>query len=254
MTSKLTSTPVVLLCGGQGARMGVLKGLATLPAPRGHCTLLEHQIDALNSVGLKKVILVLGHGYEEYLKRVANLNEAVDHWCHWSSSSSTSSLEFQVVINPHPQLGPFSSLQRGIAGLLQDPTGPKNSFISDGLFVLPVDHPSPSRGVWLQISTAEQSSQDRPTLVRIPTYHGRGGHPIWIHPSFAKKLLEVGSIPHRSNGDSLRLDHQIRALEIHQVERVECHDPQILINLNSPEDLSKWLLSSARRSVAPGTQ
>lgn len=118
-------------------------------------------------------------------------------------------------MNEHPEKGQFSSIQ---AGLL-----PLYSRDWAGAFVLPVDVPVPKPEVWESLVAALKPG----VSAVIPTYQGRGGHPVLLSRDLCSKILECD--PAHS-----RLDVLLRQSE--NVVRIEVADSQIVKNMNQLAD------------------
>lgn len=188
-------SPVVVLAAGRSSRMGEPKGLVVVDGR----PWIVRQLDALAD---RRVILVLGHDRERYLEAVPGLGRSVD-----------------VVTNPDPERGPFSSLQVGLS--VVDPRKPA--------FVLPVDVPAALPGVWGALETALGQAE-----AAVPVQDGRGGHPVLLGPALIVRLLA------RPNAAECRLDEELRKLaQAGRVVRVPVEDPRVRLNLNAPGDWGK---------------
>lgn len=190
--------PVIVLAAGKSSRAGMPKGLIDVDGR----PWLEHQLDALRHHGLRNIVVVLGHHAERYLPILEA--RSVRH-----------------VLNPAPDRGPFSSLQSGLSGLSPGSTA----------WVLPLDVPCPSQEVWMAL---QQKFVEASFDVVLPTYGGRGGHPVLLSGAFVSQLASL-AVDHPES----RLDRQIHALAVDRVARVEVKDPRVLDNLNTPEDFAR---------------
>ncbi|MBI1860182.1 MAG: nucleotidyltransferase family protein [Deltaproteobacteria bacterium] len=189
--------PVVILAGGQGARMGSPKTMLTHSGFPGYW--LAEQVRRLNALaefGVGSIVIVVGHHASREMAAFPLLN---------------------LIPNPNPSLGTFSSLQWGLKAF------------NTGAFVLPIDVPCPSGYVWQRL--IDNTTPD--TLAAVPIYEGRGGHPVLISPNLAEQILELD--PTASNS---RLDRILATLPAHQILRCPVADSTILRNLNSPKE---WL-------------
>ncbi len=207
--------PIVVLAGGASTRMGQPKGLVRLSGR----PWLELQLRRLREAGFCRVVLVLGFHSKEYFRESP-----------WVGVQSLHlDLTVDVVVNPKPELGPFSSLQAGIQNIKQ----------TEGIFILPVDVPVPKPIVFQEIlnhlPTARQLQN--PDVV-IPAFQGRNGHPVWISNILTKKIIEMNA-----SSPSARLDFVIRDLPTDRVVRVEVQDSSVVMNLNAPEDFLKYQLN-----------
>jgi CTP:molybdopterin cytidylyltransferase MocA len=168
---------------------------------------LERQIEALRACGVAYAIVVLGHARDRYVARLPWL-EHPDVVAPWRD------FRLDVVVNPAPERGPFSSLvtgcmrRRGAAA-----------------FVLPVDVPCADRAVWTSLGAALVAGVD----ACVPVHGGRGGHPVLGSAHFLDSLEAVPT-----DAPAARLDEQLRSAG--SVVRVEVADARIGLNLNTPSD------------------
>ena len=93
-----------------------------------------------------------------------------------------------------------------------------------GVFILPVDVPAPASRVWQALAAAEP--------VAAPTFNARRGHPLYLTWSW----VEAHVFPVRAQADRRRLDEMIRG----HVRDVPVDDPDVVTNLNRPEELAQW--------------
>jgi NAD(P)-dependent dehydrogenase (short-subunit alcohol dehydrogenase family) len=119
----------------------------------------------------------------------------------------------------------FASVLRGI----QDMTNKFGS--SRDVFILPIDVPVPDAATFEQLARAQGP-------VRIPTFHGITGHPIylsaaWIH----EHLLSVKNLDPRT----ARLDYLAAAFAKH----IQVSDPRTIMNINTPQAARAYELSSS---------
>ena len=187
-------TIAILLAAGESSRMGQLKALL----PWQGSTLLEHQAAALLEAGADRVVVVLGHRATE-LEAILKGKDRV---------SST--------VNPDYLQGKTTSLKTGLRAAAEYEPGV--------ILILNVDQPRKPETIRqvLQHHLAGKS------LITIPTFNGKGGHPIAIA---AELLPEVGSIEEESQG----LKAVTRRHE-NSTARVELGTSEVLLDLNTPED------------------
>lgn len=188
---------VVLLAAGRSSRMGQPKGLVVVEGR----PWIAHQLEALASArgaAAGRVILVLGHDRERYFEAVLGLGRSVD-----------------LVTNPDPERGPFSSLQEGLSAV--EP--------GRAAFVLPVDVPVSTPAVWSALAAAVEGGAD----AAVPVLDGRGGHPVLLGPALVATLL--------SRPAGSRLDEELRAVA--NLARVPVDDRRVRLNLNTPGDWGK---------------
>lgn len=124
-------------------------------------------------------------------------------------------IELQVVVNPDPGQGMFSSVIEGV----------RHAAGCRAVLVFPVDHP------YVLNRTVEallRRSREKPGHFIKPVFGGRGGHPVVV-PSGA-----FGAILHAPPTSSLRA---VIAQHGIPVDRLEVDDEGVVRNMNTPEDL-----------------
>ena len=215
--NSVESFPLILLAGGRSSRMGVPKGLM----PYQGCPWLLEQFRRFRVAGGKRVIVALGFCREDYLRHFP--------WLAGDAQvpASLSGLNISIAVNPHPQRGPFSSLQSAIAALKEED--------HPGVFVLPIDVPGPGREVFEAMSRAFGGS----LKALIPCFKSKGGHPVLLSRPFIIHLAGIAP-----DAMDARLDFQIRALPRNRVARIPVPDEQISMNMNRPEDFKHYLKES----------
>ena len=206
----MASVAALLLAAGESTRMGRLKAL--LPW-RGQ-TLLDYQLDSLLSGGVPRTVVVLGHESER-LESLLRVRAGVE----W-------------VYNPQYVRGKTTSIKTGLSALRlvgeNSPTSPEH----DALLILNVDQPRSGttvrRAIELHFEADMGDTPGQGHLITVPTYQGKGGHPIILSPSLEPELAEI-------NEDTFGLKALVRR---HQGEtrRVEMDDPEVLMDLNTPGD------------------
>ena len=189
----MSDTVALLLAAGESRRMGQLKALL----PWRGTSLIEHQVAELQSARIARVIVVLGYQAEQ-VKAVLEGREGVS-----------------CVANPDYRRGKTTSIKAGLQAL-----GPEEP---SALLVLNVDQP---RGAGtLRHLIEHQHTGD--SLITIPTFRGKGGHPIVLDSSL---LDELRSIDEETLGvKAVVRRHSARA------QRVEMETPEVLWDFNTPE-------------------
>lgn len=194
MTETGTETVAVLLAAGESSRMGQLKALL---AWRG-TSLLAHQLNSLREAGVQRIVVVLGHRAEQ-LQPLLEGREGVT-----------------PVVNPDYRQGKTTSIKAALEALEPESTAV--------LLILNVDQPRSAETIRFLLQEHRSASH----LITIPTYLGKGGHPIILDLSL---LQELRSIDEETQG--------IRAVvQRHQdsTQRVEVPYPEVLWDLNTPEE------------------
>ncbi len=181
--------------------MGSLKALL----PWHGTTLLAHQITVLREVGIDKVIVVLGYQADN-LKPITQGQEGVT----WT-------------VNPDYLQGKTTSIKAGLNSLDPDELA--------AILILNVDQPrSPA-----VINDLLRRHCEADALVTIPTYQGKGGHPIIVDSTL---LEELKSITEETLG--------IRAVarsHLDRTQRYEMATGEVLWDLNTPEEYQQALRS-----------
>lgn len=204
----MAKVAALLLAAGESTRMGELKALL----PWAGKTLLEHQVDALTSAGLSPIIVVLGHEADRLLPLLSP-KQAV-----------------QCVRNPDYRQGKTTSLNAGLRtlqGTWTDTASPEE----DAVLVLNVDQPRSLETIRRVLDLHVSGSQT--TLITIPTYGGKGGHPLVLSTYLLRELMEVSE-------ESLGLLAVVRRHE-GETHRAELGTPEVLLDLNTTEDYQKAL-------------
>ena len=183
----------ILLAAGESSRMGQLKAL--LPW-RGQ-TLLEHQTAALLDGGAERVVVVLGHRADE-LRPLLEGNAGIV----WT-------------LNPDYRQGKTTSIRAGLSAL--DPAA-----VAD-ILLLNVDQPRSAADVARILSV----HRARGCAFTVPTYQGKGGHPIVLS---AALLPELRQISEETQGIKAIVRRRPES-----VNRTPLDNPEILLDLNTPE-------------------
>ncbi len=147
----------IVLAAGRSQRMGQFKPLL----PFGTSTVIDHCIDNLRRGGAETIVIVLGH-------RASNLKQ------HLQGSSIT------FALNPDPNSEMSESIAAGVRQV---------SCNAKAILITPVDHPAVPPDV---ISTILQAWETGFGLV-VPTWNGRGGHPVLVDSKYRKELLQLDS-------------------------------------------------------------
>ena len=218
------SLSCLLLGGGKSSRMGRSKGLVSY----GGKPWLEAQLELLSHCPIDRLVLVLGPNFREYERQIPWLAKAHE------GELSHSGLRVKVVHNLEVEKGPFSSLQMGLTHwAASEPMGP--------CFVLPIDTPCPQPDVWQKLNQYMNKFQAQ---VALPTFASKGGHPVLLQHDFIQRLLQV---PLQDNPEA-RLDRQMYLLADQLRVRVPVDDPQVVMNLNTPD---QWQAYCSRTSHCP---
>jgi molybdenum cofactor cytidylyltransferase len=183
------SCSAILLAAGRSRRMGAFKPLL----PFGNKTVIECCIDSLREAGVETIVVVLGHRADEVRKKLSGVRFA---------------------LNPDPDSEMGASIAAGVGELPDD---------AQATFIALADHPAVPAAV---VSTIIEEWTQGARIV-IPTWQGRGGHPVLVDLSFRPELL------HLSGGGGLRA-----LFETHReaVKRVPVDSPFIARDMDTWDD------------------
>ena len=186
----------LLLAAGLSTRMGTTSKALL---PWGSTTLINYQVESLRNAGVELIIVVTGFQHEKLKTRINSMSNV------------------EIIYNPLYRTGKASSIKSGLS--LVDP----NSI--DDILVCSVDQP---RDHTIIRSILEQHIQTQ-SLVTIPTFQGKGGHPT----VFSCRLLgEMNAITDATLG--------LKSLIYNQpVNLFEVSTNEILIDLNTRSDYEK---------------
>jgi molybdenum cofactor cytidylyltransferase len=187
----------VILAAGASSRMGRDKAL--LPWKSG--TFLSAAIQALQPE-TELVIVVAGKNADRLLP-VVYANAAY------------------LVVNPNPERGQLSSLQRGLEEVL--------SRGRDAAIVTLVDRPAPAAETIAELKRAFLAAGDGIWAV-VPEYGSKHGHPIVIGREMIEAFLRS---PSASSARDVEHAHQQHILY------VPVDDPLVTVNVNTEDDYEK---------------
>ncbi|MGA7476674.1 MAG: nucleotidyltransferase family protein [Thermoplasmata archaeon] len=195
------ATAALLLSGGESSRFG---GLPKALVPLGRSTAVRRLAEVCVSRGLNPVAVVVGPHRGPVARELRDMPVTLVDSELWYE-------------------GRTASVQSGLEAIPAD---------HDVLF-WPVDHPfvSPST-----VDVLAQARDSDPLAVWfIPTFEGRGGHPVLWRSVVRSDILEV------------RSDAPLRSLLPEfgvQVRRVAVNDPGVVANVDTPEEyrvaLEEW--------------
>ncbi len=149
----MSQVTAILLAAGRSSRMGAFKPLL----PFGNKTVIECCIDYLRDGGVEEILVVLGHSADEIREQVSGVKFA---------------------LNPDPDSPMGASIAAGVRELPET---------AGATLIALVDHPAVPPTV---VSTLLESWKSGARLV-IPTWQGRGGHPVLVDLSFKPELLTL---------------------------------------------------------------
>jgi len=192
----LRKIAALLLAAGLSTRMGTTSKALL---PWGSTTLINYQVESLRNAGVELIIVVTGFQHEKLKTRIISMSNV------------------EIIYNPLYRTGKASSIKSGLS--LVDP----NSI--DDILVCSVDQP---RDHTIIRSILDQHIQTH-SLVTIPTFQGKGGHPT----VFSCRLFrEMNAITDATLG--------LKSLIYNQpVNLFEVSTNEILIDLNTRADYEK---------------
>ena len=171
--------------------MGAFKPLL----PFGNKTVIECCLDYLHEGGVDDIVVVVGHRADEIRRKVSGVRFAV---------------------NPDPDSAMGASIVAGASALPET---------AQATLIALVDHPAVPPTV---VSTLLESWENGARLV-IPTWNGRGGHPVLVDLSFRAELTSL------SESGGLRAFLDAHASEI---TRVPVDSPFIARDMDTWDDYS----------------
>lgn len=206
----MKSKPIfVLLAGGKSERMGVAKGLLKFKKT---FWILE-QIQRISKADILEVYIGLGYNYQHYFDAI-----------YWFESATKKPYNFlglniNISINKTPELGSFSTLQ---VVLEQIPT-------NTDILINPIDVPL--------LKTEElQKILDKKSMIVIPNFNKKNGHPIKFKYKFWEQLMNLNPSHNKA-----RLDIQIKNQNSKDISYITVNDASILENLNTSSDWKVFL-------------
>ncbi len=186
----------IILAAGESSRMGSPKALLEF---RGE-TFLDRLIRCFDA-HCSPVIVVLGHTPEVIRAGVRAPGKA------------------EFVLNPHYQLGQFSSLQCGLRAVSPD---------AEGVVLTPVDHPN------IEADTVARLIESAAPIA-IPQYLGRHGHPVlFTRALFAEFLV----LPPEEQARTVLHRHA------KEIRYIDVPDAGILDDIDDPEAYRRLLESA----------
>jgi molybdenum cofactor cytidylyltransferase len=147
------SCSAILLAAGRSSRMGAFKPLL----PFGNKTVIECCLDSLRNGGVETIVVVLGHRADDVRKKLTGVRFA---------------------INPDPDSEMGASIAVGLREI------PENT---QAILIALADHPAVPASV---VASVIEEWVEGASIV-IPTWQGRGGHPVLVDLSFRSELLNL---------------------------------------------------------------
>ena len=149
----MTQAAAILLAAGRSSRMGAFKPLL----PFGNKTVIESCLDYLRQGGVEEIVVVVAHRAADIRARVSGVKFAV---------------------NPDPDSEMGASIAVGVRELPET---------TEATLIALVDYPA----VPATVVTELLDCWKRGARLVIPTWQGRGGHPVLVDLSFKAELLNL---------------------------------------------------------------
>jgi len=184
---------LVVLAAGRGERLG---GVAKAMLDVGGTSFLAKIVKI---AATSEAVVVVAEPFQQVVAAHAH-----DLGCH-------------VVVNPAPERGMGSSVAVGFSNLLETST-------AEAALLWPVDIPGVASAT---ISTIKNCA-DRGRIV-IPTFAGRGGHPVLVGAELWPALTQAGHAVQGARG--VFRQHQT------VLSRIAVNDPGVLRDVDQPRDL-----------------
>jgi CTP:molybdopterin cytidylyltransferase MocA len=206
----MENNPVfVLLAGGKSERMGVDKGLLKY---KNTFWILE-QLHRVSQTTIDEVYIGLGHNFQHYYKAIPWLKEATSDFVKFNH------LKVKVIVNKHPELGAFSTLQTVLQHIHK----------TVEVIAHPIDIP-------ILNATELQTIISTKNTIVFPNFEGKNGHPIKMESSFWTELMTLDL-----SNDAARLDFQLKKINPVNISKIEVSDENILYNLNTTSQWKSYL-------------
>jgi molybdenum cofactor cytidylyltransferase len=191
-------------------------GRPKLLLPFGDCTVLAAVIHTIKKAGVADVLVVLGPHQKDHVPAAA---EALAH----------------VIVLAKPTADMRETVEGGLAWYRHkfdpDPT-------ADQWLLCPADHPTLNAGVVRRLVRMRKTN---PAMsIVLPTYEGRRGHPVLVDWKHAAGLRRLPA----HQGINVYLRQQTA-----ETLEVPVDTPDILIDLDTPEDYEKLQRRPPRRDV-----
>ena len=145
----------LILAAGKSTRMGTTKSLLNW---RGE-ELINYKINTLIKAGCNRINLVLGHDYENILKKIKKI-------------------DINIIYNKDFEKGKSSSILSGINSINN-----KN----ENLLMIAVDQPRP---VWF-LKSIMQFHINKKSIISAPLFDNKRGHPVIFNHTFYKSIFKI---------------------------------------------------------------
>ena len=186
------NTSCIILSAGSSERMGMHKVLLKFDDRR---NFIQQITEEYLKAGVEQIIVVVNNEiYGLSKKGMFQLSEKVE-----------------LVVNEHPELGRFYSLQKGVQQLI-----PENH-----CFFQNIDNPFINEKVLNSLVKHKQEAD-----VLLPVFENSPGHPVLFSPSVAHEIM-------KQHEPGTRIDYFLKKFES---KRIGLSDKSICVNINCRED------------------
>ncbi len=185
----------IILSAGQSARFGEPKYRLKFDSNR---TFIEKIIAEYLAFGCEKIVVVTN---SQSFSKILSLEIVQQN-------------HIEVVINPTPEKGRFSSIKTGFSAIQ----------IACPTFIQNIDNPFISKSL-LQLMAHDLENHDG----ICPAYHGKGGHPLLLSEKLIKNLITKET----------NFDFKV-FLKGFDIQKVEVSKPEIVANINTIQDYIQW--------------
>jgi len=201
------SFAALILAAGESSRMGTDKALLPWPPMNpGKLAYSQASRDTFLSAAIRSLGLVC-----DFVLVVAGKNEPALRPVVFASGAD-------LVVNPDPSLGQFSSLQVGLNEILNRGR--------DAAVITLVDRP-PAQAATLDLLQSAFTSAPNNIWSVIPEFSGKHGHPFIA----ARELIEA-FLRAPATGSARDVEHSLQQ----HIHYVAVSDPLVAVNINTPED------------------
>lgn len=190
----------LILAAGDSLRMGQPKAMLRV---QGQVAAIKAARSCIAAGASKALILVARDVYDLLMERMP------------LGAEKNRKMQAVVVSETMRRLGPIGSIAQGV----------KQTMDANGWLMWPVDHP------FVQTKTIE-AIIDADEPIRLPTYNGRRGHPVFLNATCRDELIKM-----MQRGKTLR-DFVRRYVDY--IEDVDVSDPGIHWNCNTPSAFREW--------------
>ena len=208
--SRAPSFCAVVLAAGESTRMGTDKAL--LPWPPSAIGAAELGRTGLSNQTFLSAAIAAFSPFSDMVIVVVGANESVLAPIVYANGG-------ELVQNPQPARGQFSSLQVGLHEVLNRGR--------DAAMITLVDRPPAGAATLKMLLAAFETAAENEKWAAVPEYQGQHGHPILAGREMIEAFLRA---PATANARDIQ--HHNR----HHIEYVAVDDRLVTLNINTPEE------------------